>query len=56
LFRLLCDERAVYAIWEHLVSSIGVKGKQAHDARLAAAKQRHSVMLMTLPKFVKTLS
>ena len=43
LFRLLRDERGVYSIWEHLVSSLGVKGKQAHDARLAAAIQRHAV-------------
>ncbi len=43
LFRLLRDERGVYSIWEHLVSSLGVKGKQTHDARLAAAIQRHAV-------------
>jgi predicted nucleic acid-binding protein len=43
LFRLLRDERAVYAIWERLVSSLGVVGKQAHDARLAAAMQRHAL-------------
>ena len=43
LFRLLRDERAIYALWEQLVSSIEVHGKQAHDARLAAAMQRHSI-------------
>jgi predicted nucleic acid-binding protein len=43
LFRLLRDERAVFSIWEHLVVSLRVRGKQAHDARLAAAMQRHSV-------------
>lgn len=43
LFRLLRDERAVYSIWEQLVSSLGVKGKQAHDARIAAAMQRHGI-------------
>lgn len=43
LFRLLRDERAIYAIWQQLVSSLGVQGKQAHDARLAAAMQRHSI-------------
>ncbi len=37
LFRLLRDERGLYSIWEQLVLSFGVKGKQAHDARLAAA-------------------
>jgi predicted nucleic acid-binding protein len=43
LFRLLRDERAIYQVWEQLVSTLGVKGKQAHDARLAAAMQRHAV-------------
>jgi predicted nucleic acid-binding protein len=43
LFRLMRDERGVYSIWEQLVSAHGVKGKQAHDARLAAAIQRHAV-------------
>ena len=43
LFRLLRDERGVFSIWELLVSSLGVKGKQAHDARLAAAMRRHAV-------------
>ena len=43
LFRVLRDERGIYSIWNHLVVSHGVKGKQAHDARLAAAIQRHLV-------------
>ena len=43
LFRLLRDERAIYAVWEQLVVAHAVRGKQAHDARLAAAMQRHSV-------------
>jgi predicted nucleic acid-binding protein len=43
LFRLLRDERAIYAIWEELVASHGVHGKQVHDARLVAAMQRHSI-------------
>src|SRR5690242_19889215 len=43
LFRLLRDERAIYSIWEELVSTLDVKGKQAHDARLAAAMRRHDV-------------
>lgn len=41
VFRLLRDERGVFSIWEHLVASYGVKGKQVHDARLAASLQRH---------------
>ncbi len=45
LFRLLRDERGVFSIWERLVSSFGVKGKQAHDARLAAAMQRHAARI-----------
>jgi predicted nucleic acid-binding protein len=43
LFRLLRDERAIYHLWEQLVHALGVRGKQAHDARLAAAMQRHAV-------------
>jgi predicted nucleic acid-binding protein len=43
LFRLLRDERAVFDTWEQLVLSLEIKGKQAHDARLAAAMQRHEI-------------
>jgi predicted nucleic acid-binding protein len=43
LFRLLRDERAIYRLWEFLVSSVGVRGKPAHDARLVAAMQRHAI-------------
>lgn len=43
LFSLILDERGVYAVWEGLVSSLGVKGKQAHDARIAALMRRHAV-------------
>jgi predicted nucleic acid-binding protein len=43
LFRLLRDERAIFSVWEQLVSALGIRGKQAHDARLAAAMQRHAV-------------
>ena len=43
LFRLLRDERTVYTIWEQLVSTLGIHGKKAHDARIAAAMQRHMV-------------
>jgi len=43
LFRLHRDERAICPIWEQLVSTLDVRGKQAHDARLAAAMQRHGV-------------
>lgn len=43
LFRVLRDERGIYSIWNQLVVSHSVRGKQAHDARLAAAIQRHLV-------------
>jgi predicted nucleic acid-binding protein len=43
LIPVLRDERAILAFWEHLVSSLGVRGKQSHDAHLAAAMQRHAV-------------
>jgi predicted nucleic acid-binding protein len=42
-FRLMRDERGVYKRWEVLVTALGVVGKNAHDARLVAAMQRHGV-------------
>lgn len=42
LFQFLHDERGVYQIWERIVSTYGVQGKKSHDARLAAALQRHN--------------
>ncbi|QDU28199.1 hypothetical protein ETAA8_32990 [Anatilimnocola aggregata] len=41
-FRFLRDEHAIFEFWYPLVNSLEVKGKQAHDARLAAAMQRHA--------------
>jgi predicted nucleic acid-binding protein len=41
--RLLRDERAIARYWLDLVVQFEVKGKQAHDARLAAAMQRHGI-------------
>ena len=43
LFRLFLDERGIYSAWSELVVSHAVRGKQAHDGRLAAAVQRHSI-------------
>ena len=43
LFRLLRDERAIYDRWRELVAKHDVQGKQAHDALLVAAMQRHGV-------------
>ena len=42
-FPPLLDERGVFVRWRDLVSSFDVKGKNAHDARLVAAMQRHRV-------------
>lgn len=43
VFRLLLDERGVFAHWRELVATNDVKGKNAHDARLVAAMQRHGL-------------
>ena len=43
LFTLLRDERAIFEHWERLVSDHEVKGKNAHDTRLAAAMVRHGL-------------
>lgn len=43
LFSMLQDERGIYSVWDQLVVSFAVKGKQTHDARLAAAAQRHLI-------------
>jgi predicted nucleic acid-binding protein len=51
IFRLLLDERGIFPNWQHLVSTNDVKGKNAHDARLVAAMQRHRVAnLLTFNK------
>ena len=42
-FRLLLDERGIFTYWRDLVATNDVKGKNAHDARLVAAMQRHGV-------------
>lgn len=43
LFTVLRDERSVYDLWLKLVTRYQVIGKNAHDARLAAAMIRHGV-------------
>ena len=43
VFRLLLDERGVFSHWRDLVAANDVKGKNAHDARLVAAMQRHGL-------------
>jgi len=42
-FSLRLDERGIFGRWQSLVTSQDVKGKNAHDARLAAAMQRHGL-------------
>jgi predicted nucleic acid-binding protein len=43
IFPLLLDERGILAPWETLVVKHAVRGKNAHDARLVAAMQRHGI-------------
>jgi predicted nucleic acid-binding protein len=43
LFRVLDDLPTIYAEWEKLVAQHAVLGKNAHDARLAAAMQVHGI-------------
>jgi len=51
VFRLLLDERGVFAHWRELVATKDVKGKNAHDARLVAAMTRHGLTeLLTFNK------
>jgi predicted nucleic acid-binding protein len=42
-FRLIRDERAIFDPWRRLVTQHQVLGKNAHDARLIAAMQRHGI-------------
>ena len=42
-FTLLRDERGIFNLWIALVEQHQVQGKSAHDARLVAAMQRHSL-------------
>lgn len=56
LFTLLRDERAIFAEWEKLVAEYQVKGKAAHDARLAAAMIRHGlrhILTFNAPDFTR---
>jgi predicted nucleic acid-binding protein len=43
LFPVLRDERGILDLWQQLAFDYRVKGKQAHDARLFAAMQRHGL-------------
>ena len=51
VFRLLRDERGIFGFWRELVTNHQVQGKNAHDARLVAAMQRHGLVnLLTYNK------
>jgi predicted nucleic acid-binding protein len=43
LFLLLLDTHTIYAEWERLVMSYGVRGVNVHDARLVAAMLIHGL-------------
>lgn len=43
IFELLPDTPAIYTEWETLVLAHQVKGKEAHDARIAAVMLAHGV-------------
>lgn len=43
IFELLPDTPAIYPEWEILVRAHQVRGKEAHDARIAAAMLAHGV-------------
>ncbi len=43
LFRFLADVPAIYPQWERLVSQHAVIGRNAHDARIAAAMNIHGI-------------
>ncbi len=50
-YSLLKDERGVFTRWHELVVTHSVKGKTAHDARIAAAMFRHGLTnLLTFNK------
>lgn len=42
-FSLLADGPDIYSRWKTLVDSLGIIGKQVHDARLVAVCQVHAV-------------
>ena len=42
-FSVLRDERGIFPIWQSLVVSAAVSGKNAHDTRLVAAMIRHKI-------------
>ena len=43
LFLLPADHKAVYDTWRRLVTEHEVRGKNAHDARIAAALMAHKI-------------
>jgi predicted nucleic acid-binding protein len=43
IFSVLRDERGILDRWQEIVRDGSVSGKQAHDARLVAAMERHGL-------------
>lgn len=43
IYRLRLDQPGIYGHWTSLVRSLAVHGKTAHDTRLVAAMQQHSI-------------
>lgn len=43
LYVVLADPLSLLDEWEALVTSLGVSGKNAHDARLVAAMKTHGI-------------
>ena len=42
-FTLIEDNASIFPVWRHFVTSLGVAGKGAHDARLVAAMNIHGI-------------
>lgn len=43
ILNVLADHPAACQIWRRLVESLGVRGRQVHDARLVALVQAHGI-------------
>ena len=49
LFALFPDTATIFPEWEHLVTTLQVVGKEAHDARIVAAMKIHGLIhILTL--------
>jgi predicted nucleic acid-binding protein len=43
IFAILSEQPTTYSIWRHFVTTLGIKGKQVHDARLVALMLSHGI-------------